>query len=791
MNLGKFDDAAREFESASGSAYAPGTVPAQFVRLKARQLQLSGGSAEAWRKLDEVIAAAAPKFGPASAEPVVLTADVLAARGRYADAAQLLRKETARRPGDARLWAMLAERTSEAFGTPAGLAVIDEAQAAAGDGPELRLVRAALYAREPGRFRPVHHLGERIESWSEADQLRLLTGLVEVYDQLGDGPGAVRTLRKIAARRPTEATVWLRLHERATAAKDTATASEARAAIAKIEGDAGPSLAVCDGNAERLKNEFGPSPTRADACLVLAAACTDAAETSRLIERAAALEPTRLEPVRAWLAHLCRHDPGRAAALVARLANDPRWQGDAFRRVIDGAIHLYPAAAPQLVKWCRPLVEREPGGLGWLASHGTTETLYAAATATPVTTADDWFRLSQFQLKTGKTDEGTATLAAARGKVRTSAYFAMAAAFQEMPEGRGWAPATADAPEKRALAQARLAVKLSRDDNAAAAKMLEDYIADKSIRDFDLGWGQRNLAMLYAVNGTPEDRQRAMTLIAAAGNIAKTQEELRATASVLTTLSRYLEGDDRRTVMNYAAAALEEVHKASQSPRDLFNLSQLYRAAGNTAKCFESLNTLLRADGNNIYYLTAALEEICKMADWPRAGTFRGPATVNVPRRVPGRLRGGAVRVQGGPPRTCARPRRAVHPRSRPVGGRLPGAVGPRRRVAGRVGALPERGQVPRGEGDDRRGRGAVRGARAQPPRGGRRHRRHPRGAGTARRTPSPGWICTPSTCRREFARWRAWRRSAAGPPPNGSSPRFGRGSTRSPRPSASRCRSS
>ena len=35
-----------------------------------------------------------------------------------------------------------------------------------------RGVQGALLSCEPGRVRPIHHLGERLESWSEADQLR-------------------------------------------------------------------------------------------------------------------------------------------------------------------------------------------------------------------------------------------------------------------------------------------------------------------------------------------------------------------------------------------------------------------------------------------------------------------------------------------------------------------------------------------------------------------------------------------------------------------------------------------
>ena len=79
---------------------------------------------------------------------------------------------------------------------------LDEAQAAAGDNPDVRLARARLYAAEPGRVRPLAPLAERIESWPEAEQARLLFGLVEVFDAVGDHAAVVRTFRALAGRRP-------------------------------------------------------------------------------------------------------------------------------------------------------------------------------------------------------------------------------------------------------------------------------------------------------------------------------------------------------------------------------------------------------------------------------------------------------------------------------------------------------------------------------------------------------------------------------------------------------------
>src|SRR5262249_44437810 len=167
LSLGRFDEATRELEIAAQSPYAAGPVVAQWIRTKARRLRTTNGPPEEWRKLEMATAAGAPRVGPVSSEPVVLLAEVAVAQNKYDEAVQLLRKETARRPGDGRLWAVLAETVADVSGTQAGLAVVDEAQAAAGDGPDVRLARARLYANEPGRVRPIAPLVERIEAWPE------------------------------------------------------------------------------------------------------------------------------------------------------------------------------------------------------------------------------------------------------------------------------------------------------------------------------------------------------------------------------------------------------------------------------------------------------------------------------------------------------------------------------------------------------------------------------------------------------------------------------------------------
>jgi tetratricopeptide (TPR) repeat protein len=304
------------------------------------------------------------------------------------------------------------------------------------------------------------------------------------------------------------------------------------------------------------------------------------------------------------------------------MATDPRWAGEPFRRLVTSVVPGVPTpVAAKLLNRSRPFVERDPGGLGWLAATADRYRVFdpvpvlAEATTRPTATADDWLRLA---LTRGPED-----LKAARGKLPPAPYLAAVAVFLETPGAGGFEPELSSPTERRLFAQARLAVKLSRGEPDEATQVLEEYLAGKDLSPTDLAWGRRNLGMLYAVGGSPEDRRRAMQLIKdAAVDGGSTVEELRATAGVLTTLARYLEGADRIAVLTRAAVALDTAHKQGKSPKDLFNLSQLYRSAGNRTDSRKCLQALLNSDPKNLYYLVAAVEELVEDQDYAAAGTF-------------------------------------------------------------------------------------------------------------------------------------------------------------------------
>jgi tetratricopeptide (TPR) repeat protein len=658
LNAGRTDEAVKEYQHAVRSPYAGPQTHAALIRLMARQLQLSGGRPQQWAQLERVAGELAKVYGPASSEPVLIRAELAEAKGDPQQAAAILRAEAARRPGDARLWAALADKVANLGGVAAGLGVIDEAQAAAGDGPDLRLARAELYARDPAALRPIDPLGTQIDGWSDPDQTRLLYGLVEVYDRLGDQPRVVQAYKRIAARRPGDLGVWEVLGERAALSGDAKTAAEARANALKLDStgksaalfDAWATIAAKSGDAARpasdgLVKAFGTQPDRAEACVALARLkllTGNSDEAGRLFERAVRLEPTRFPPTQAYLRHLAATGADDSvAAVLTRLARDHRWAGEPFRRAVRGALADLPAEpSRKLLAAARKFVEPEPGGLGWLGDCYLAAGLkpeaadcFEKATAARTAGPDDWLRLAARTAEAESPDVAAKVMQAARGKMPPPVYFAAAASFAESKAARkGWAPAFESPAEKKLFAQARLAVELSRFHRSEAIVLLQSFLADMPATKADEAWARRNLAMLLAVRGGDPDRKQAMELLTRDDDGAgETADEKRSTAAVLTALSRHLDNPDRKAVIGRAIKVLEDLAAETRSPRDVFLLAQVYRAAGRRNASIQALNRLLKADPKNLDYLVMGLEEAIELGELESAESFANYLLVNHP----------------------------------------------------------------------------------------------------------------------------------------------------------------
>ncbi len=652
QNAGRFEEAIAEHDQAARSRFATAGTRASTLKMKAARLRATNADAKAWDALDAQVRQYAASFG--GSDLALLRAEIYTLRRTPDKAIVVVREEAMKRPTDARLWAAYAAAAADYAGVPAGLSILDEAQAMCGDRPDLRLARAALYARDPARLRPIDPLSAQIDTWPEVDQNKLLYGLVEVYDRLGDEAGVVRTFRRIAGRYPSDPTVWEGLFDRATRTGDTATAAEARGMLTKLQADPSKSVALLNAwevaNARRasdapaaidgLVKQFGANPDRADVCVALAklrAVTGDPAAANAQFARAVRLEPVRFGPTQEYLAFLTAGgQDDQLARLLGRLTQDYRWCGEPLRRAVRQTVgRVQPVAAKRMLDTVRSAVEPEPDGLGWLgdcyAACGfktDATACYDKAVSLKVSTSDDWLRKAVRTAEGGDADAGAKVIADAKEKLNSPQLYLMTSAlFAEHPAApKGWAPEKLTAADKKLYTQARLAVKLSKYERDAAVSVLEGYLADKEVPAEGTAWARRNLAMLIAARGTPADRVRAKEMLTDTDKSpGDTADERRSTAAVLVQLSQQLEGADREQVLDRAIAILAGVCKETGIPKDKFLLSQLYRTAAvraNDARATECrtlargiIEELIAKDKKNPEYYVAALEEMTETKD--------------------------------------------------------------------------------------------------------------------------------------------------------------------------------
>ena len=157
-----------------------------------------------WREVEELLkqeAAASPK----SAEPLLLRAEMAAARGNFAEAQALFDSARQQFPRDVRSWVASAEllRQRGKF-EPAG-ALLDQAQQALGDSVELRRERARVLVSRGGTdlVERLDELSRNTTAFPPQDRQRFLKAMGEEIGRLEGGlTAAARIWTEVAALDP-------------------------------------------------------------------------------------------------------------------------------------------------------------------------------------------------------------------------------------------------------------------------------------------------------------------------------------------------------------------------------------------------------------------------------------------------------------------------------------------------------------------------------------------------------------------------------------------------------------
>lgn len=635
LDAGQLADAIREFDSAANHTAATPAMISMAVQLKALRMRQGGASDESWKELERLAVGYANRLGTKKADGGLILAELATASGKTRIGLEVLQKALAHHANDVRVWTKLAELVADAYGLAAALRVLDEAQGVLGDNADLRIARADLYARDPARLRPLANLESQVESWSEDDQVRLIYGLIEAHDRLGNRADVLRLYRRVVARRPRDADAWLAICERAWQAGDLALAREAESTLESLDEKPAETSALCvawrelaSGKSISVRDQLGVMPRRADCCRVLARQCEAENRLDRvreLLARAVVLEPVKFESATAYLGHLAATKAEvELKRYVGILAVDPRWSGEPLRRAVRSAA-LSIKDPDLLIKVIAPVVDGQPDGIGWLAdlysALGRSQdalTMAERAVRRPTATPDDWLRLAMRTAESSGRDAGAAIVNSAKSTMTPIAFADLVAAFTATPAGTGATFAIGRSSEIRLRAEAQLAILTSQLDRAAAIRLCETVLAEPSLRSEDLAWVRRKLAMLLTVRGEPSDRTRALELLAGESN--GSPGERRATATVLVSLARFIDGAERSKATTVATEIFEKLasEPSREQRQDALALIGIYRDSGRTEDAVKVLQSLLNAQPDNVEYLLLALN-ILNSSQQPKA----------------------------------------------------------------------------------------------------------------------------------------------------------------------------
>lgn len=641
LNAGRIDDCLKEYQAASASPYAGMGLHLTYASLRISRARVQG-LPEEWKSIGTQIASIREK-NPLAVEPAVISADWLAAQGKFEEAIKLLREEAAKRPGDARLWSALSSMLLRSHGTLAAAEAVSEGQLAAGESLELRLAQARVWAED---FQPGQERLARLEalpmSAGDAEKSRLHSAFLDLYESNRDVGGAMRMLTALASTNTQDTKSRRSLYRLAIDANPFNKGQwrydlmHWQAELRRIEGNSSQSVAIV----EALRSMTAPAdekrwneikilaasvlvsnPDDADAHLLLgqtAEKLRDSVLAAKHFESAARLEPLAIRYQESRLGFYLRAGNEEASERTLKaLEADPRFSPLRFRAIIEGAIHQGgPESLSKCLAWLQPHLKREPRSAVWagklLENHGKVIdaiALYSQANQTAPNFADAWSArlLASSRLGEAGVKETMASCEKALGR---KAFFSLCAECGSTVRSSipTWAPTVATPEDRRAYAEACISTCEARGRLEDAVPVLTAFAEDKSAKPEDVAWAKQSLAALMAAMGSPEQKRGALNCLPK-GQAASIEEARQRLASLLVVF-RAVGGDDRRVVVRDLIGLLAQiVRHESATSNDWFQLAQLHRVAGDRVATRTCLTELTKREPKNLYYLAVSVDD--------------------------------------------------------------------------------------------------------------------------------------------------------------------------------------
>ncbi len=236
----RLGEAIDELDAVKARPDAPANLRLLLARARLYQQLRLQEKERTWNEIEADLAAAI-KANPASLEPAVLQAEVLAVRRQFGPARELLEARKKSQPDEIVVWCALADLAVLEGRWDAAAGALADAEKKFGDRLEVRLAKIRLHGSRatPDDRDALDRLADQLPDTPLEQRTRLWRELADTWRRLGDDDRAAQRWRDIAQEQPQDLRSRFWLLEAALRRNQGESARKLIAELRKLEGEQG------------------------------------------------------------------------------------------------------------------------------------------------------------------------------------------------------------------------------------------------------------------------------------------------------------------------------------------------------------------------------------------------------------------------------------------------------------------------------------------------------------------------------------------------------------------------
>lgn len=584
LDAGQLLEASKEYDLAAKSPIAGVGVRIMAGKLRIQRLKMDGKTKPAdWNDLENSVSELI-RVQPNSIEPILLMAELHAAKKDTDQAVETIRQALRQRPADSRLWVALANLVWKERGTYDAIEVLNEARAVAGDSSEWKLARARLLCRMNNAPR-LDQLTGSLANMSEADRIRLWQGLVDLLELTGHTDLMLAACKELANLSSQELTPRRLMYREAIIRGDTATADRLAKQLRQIVSHCEFYPEIIAGLAER------DYPAERQFAL------------KKIAEQARMTNPEMVEShwLMARIAHAMNDTTTAKAEYATAIQMDPLNVPLCVERVR----FLEATGQQTVVQQIQQQLTHDPR-YTLPRLHAIRRQLNASDTVWPIEHADHHSDELLGNATKGNAEYRTAVAKTEKAIGRTKLIPLLAILRHQLGQQIDqWKPDLQTSAEFRQFASACVAHGEFIDQPDAALVVLNGLANEKNADAADRQWA-KELATSIQLRTNKKSTDINVLLGTEPANIAEHRQRV----NLLNIAIRSTQSSDKDRLMLAMIKSLNAItNDPSANVAEWYQLSQLYRSVGDQTNARRCLQELLKRQPNNLPFLAVYVDD--------------------------------------------------------------------------------------------------------------------------------------------------------------------------------------